>query len=106
MATYIQEGNAIDYTPSSDVAAGDVIVQGDLVGVAKRDIASGSLGSLATSGVFSFAKAAEDIAAGVKVYWDESESNVTATSTDNTYVGKAVAGALTAAATINVKLDQ
>jgi hypothetical protein len=28
MATYVQDGEAIDYTPTSAAAAGDVIVQG------------------------------------------------------------------------------
>jgi predicted RecA/RadA family phage recombinase len=29
-ATFVQEGSAVDYTPSSAVAAGNVVVQGDL----------------------------------------------------------------------------
>ena len=37
-----QDGAAIDYTPGTDVAAGDVVVQGELVGVAKRDSGSAS----------------------------------------------------------------
>ena len=32
-AEFVHDGKAIDYTPGSDVTAGDVIVQGDLVGV-------------------------------------------------------------------------
>jgi predicted RecA/RadA family phage recombinase len=35
-AKFIHDGDSINYTPTSaDVAAGDVIVQGDLVGIAK-----------------------------------------------------------------------
>ena len=46
-AVFAHEGAAIDYTPGADVAAGDVIVQGDLIGVARLDTpwppAAGSL---------------------------------------------------------------
>ena len=48
MATFIQDGDAVDFQPATDVAAGEVVVQGDLVGVAKTPIATGTLGSLAT----------------------------------------------------------
>jgi len=34
-ATFVQEGCLIDYTPGADVLAGAVVVQGELVGVAK-----------------------------------------------------------------------
>lgn len=34
MATFVHEGKSIDYTPTSAVTAGDVIVLGTLVGVA------------------------------------------------------------------------
>ena len=38
-ARFVQEGKAIDYTAgSAGVSAGDIVVQGGLVGVAKLDI--------------------------------------------------------------------
>jgi len=37
-------------------AAGDVVVQGDLVGVVKRPIAANELGAVEVAGVFDFAK--------------------------------------------------
>ena len=57
MARFIHEGNSIDYTPGSDTAAGAVVVQGDLIGVAARDIKANKLGALAVAGVFDFPKA-------------------------------------------------
>ena len=39
-ATFVQDGCAVDYTPGVAVAAGAVVVQGDLVGIAKRPIAA------------------------------------------------------------------
>ena len=69
-ATFVHDGKSIDYTPGADVSAGDVVVQNDLVGIAKLDIASGALGALAVTGVFDVPKTAgvgEAIAAGAKV---------------------------------------
>ena len=52
-ARYVQRGDAIDYTPMDDVAAGDIVVlAGKLVGVAKLDIKAGELGALALTGVY------------------------------------------------------
>jgi predicted RecA/RadA family phage recombinase len=44
-ATFIQEGHYIDHTPVSALASGDVVVQGDLVGVTVRPIALPSISS-------------------------------------------------------------
>ena len=52
MASYVQDGDLLDYTPSSAVAAGDVVVIGSLVGVAPRAIAANAVGALAVEGVF------------------------------------------------------
>ena len=55
-ARYVQRGDAIDHTPMADVAAGEVVVLGSLVGVAKLDIKAGEFGSLALTGVFEMKK--------------------------------------------------
>jgi predicted RecA/RadA family phage recombinase len=52
MASYVQVGDLLDYTPAADVAAGDVVVIGSLVGVAPRAIAANAVGALAVEGVF------------------------------------------------------
>ena len=56
-AQFIHNGDSIDYTPGAAVAAGDVVVQGDLIAIAKLDIAVGQRGALATVGVFDVPKA-------------------------------------------------
>jgi predicted RecA/RadA family phage recombinase len=53
MASYVQRGDVLDYTPASAVAAGDVVVIGSLVGVAPVAIAANAMGSLAIDGVWS-----------------------------------------------------
>ena len=75
IAQYYADKDAIDYTPSFAVADGDVIDLGDFIGVARRSIAAGQLGSLAIRGVFRFLKApGETIARGDYVYWDGSQA--------------------------------
>jgi len=51
MATYRTEGDKLDYTPSSAVAAGDIVVLGSLVTIADRAIAANELGAVLTNGV-------------------------------------------------------
>ena len=109
MATYVQDGRYVDYTPASAVAAGAVVVQADLVGVAVRDIPANTLGALATEGVFSFPKAtgaSTAIAVGATVYWASGTQLATATATGNKLIGKVVKAAADADATVLVKLFQ
>lgn len=108
LATYVQDGESIDYTPNAAVAAGDVVVQGDLIGVARTPIAANALGSLAVEGVFDIAKATgagSAIAAGVTVYWDAANKVATATSVGNKQLGKVIRASADADATVRVKLD-
>ena len=111
MATFRSKGCQVDYTPGSDVAAGDVVVQGDLVGVADVAIAANRLGSLSVEGVFDFPKAtggSTAIAAGTDVYWDEGDTEAKADDEAgaNKLIGKTVAAAADGDATVRVKLNQ
>ena len=54
MASTVADGDYFDYTPSSAVAVGDVVVIGAMVAVATRPIAANALGSLAVEGIFEF----------------------------------------------------
>ena len=93
LAKYIQRGHEIDFIPEADVAAGDVVIIGDLVGIAKLDIKAGTLGSLALVGVFDIPKATGEgtaIAVGAIVFWDAENSQITTTGGDNKYLGKTV----------------
>ena len=116
IARFIHDGRSIDHTPSSAVAAGDVVVQGDLVGVAKLDIAADALGALAVTGVFDLPKSAgqgKAIAAGKKVYWDATNKIATESADDGgtpatayPYLGKTVKAAVDADTTVRVRLSQ
>ncbi len=109
MATLIQRGDSVDYTPGADVAAGAVVVQEDLVGVAGREIKTGTLGALAVTGVYEFPKetgGGKAIPAGKKVYWDATPGIVKKGSAGATYLGKAAKAAAEDDATVQVRLEQ
>ena len=108
---FVQEGNAINYTPGADIAAGDVVVQGELVGVARTPITANTLGSLAVAGVFDFPKAtgaSTAITAGANVYWDEGNTQATtdAASGANKLIGKTIAAASDDDTTVRVRMSQ
>lgn len=106
-ATFYHEGHYIDYTPSGDVDAGDVIVQSTLVGVATEDIDSGVLGAIRIDGVWKFPKSSgtsSAIDAGDKVYWDATNEVMTETADSNTLAGICVEDAGDSDTTIKVLL--
>ena len=110
-ATFIHDANAIDYTPGSDVSAGDVVVQGELVGVAKTPIAANALGALAVTGVFDSPKTTgvgEAITVGSKVYWDVADqvAKTDDESGANVFLGKTIKAADDDDATVRVRLNQ
>ena len=105
-AQFIQHGDSVDYTPAADVAAGEVVVVGSLVGVAKRDIKANVMGAITVVGVFDIDKdSAEVIALGDSIYWDDTNSRATTVTTDNTYMGKAVLAAGAGTTTVRVRVS-
>lgn len=106
-AIFIHDGKYIDYTPGSAVASGDVVVQGDLVGVALRPLATGEPGALAVDGVFDFNKnTGVAFTVGTVLYWDDTNNVVTATATGNKQIGKVVRAAATNDTTVRMRLSQ
>jgi predicted RecA/RadA family phage recombinase len=111
-AIFKQRGDSVNYVPDADVSAGDVIIQGDLVGVAKLDINAGDLGALALTGVYSFPKAtgaSTAIAAGTKLYWDGTQATADANDgetepTAYPYIGKSIASATDDDAAVETRL--
>lgn len=109
-ARFVHDGNAVDYTPASDVAAGDVIQQEDLIAVAKRDIPAGTLGALHPTGVFDIPKntgAGQDVPAGKLLFWDDTNKVAVKTpAAGQKILGKAVAAAAENDETVRVRLWQ
>lgn len=108
MATFVHDGDAIDYTPSSAVAAGDVVVIGELIGVAKHPIAANTRGALAVVGVFDFPKAGSTVfAAGDKAFWDATGGRAVTTDGNgaNKLLGKVTAAAGNGPTLVRVRLS-
>ncbi len=107
MATnYVQEGKALNYTPSgADIASGDLVIIGTIAGVARTDIADGKTGAVHICGVFSLPKASGAVTQGAKLYWSSANSNVTTTASGNTLIGVAAAAAASGDASIPVLLN-
>ncbi len=104
---FVHEGESIDYTPGADIAAGDVVVQGELVGVAKLDIKANKLGALTVGGVFDFAKATGvAFTAGALLYWDDTANTATTTAGGNKLIGKVVRAAANPDTTVRIRLSQ
>jgi predicted RecA/RadA family phage recombinase len=98
---------SIDYTPSGAVAAGDIVVVGEIVGVAPRAIAASALGALDVEGEFDFPKStgsASALTLGAKVYWDASGAVVTTTASSHKVAGHVSKAAAAADSTVRIKL--
>lgn len=105
LARYVQKGDSIDFRPTAPVAAGDVIVIADLIGIARLDIQADTLGSLAVVGVFDVVKAAGVIPSGSTVYWDAGAKKATLVSGSNHYLGKAIVNAEAGDESVRVLLN-
>ena len=91
MAVFVQRGESVDFTPSRDVAAGEVLVFGGLPGVVKTAVRAGALGALALTGVYDVEKDGLAVAAGDRLFWDETKKMATPEA-DGVFLGLAAAG--------------
>jgi predicted RecA/RadA family phage recombinase len=108
-ATFVHDGDRIDYTPAAAVDAGDVIPLGDRVGVATGDIAAGVLASLAVTGVFDFVKDDDSstgtvFLANTPAYWDADAEQ--ASPTKGILLGTVLAAAAKTTGTVRVQLSE
>ena len=104
---FIHDGGSIDHIPVADVQPGDVVVQGELVGVAKLGIKAGMLGALAVQGVFDFpVPDTAGWAVGDFAYWDDAADQATKTATGNKPIGKAVGIRPGSVPYVRVRLNQ
>lgn len=105
-ATYKKQGDMLDYTPGTAVAAGEVIVQGALVGIAGRDIAAGELDALALTGIFDVFKLSTDaVTVGQVLYWDAGNNRATTTASTHKRLGLATAASASGQTQVLCKLN-
>lgn len=108
MKSYLQPGVTIEITAPYARASGEGVQVGSaLFGVAMDAVSSGAAGVIQTEGVFTLAKttgAGQNFAIGQRLFWDNTNKLLTATSTANLAIGVSLSATSTADATANVKL--
>lgn len=105
MKNFVQQGVNLTVPAPAAILSGDVVVIGDLHGVASINAAEGADLVFVTEGVFELPKvAANAFAIGSKVYYDSVAKLVTTTASGNTLIGVAVTVAAATTGSVNVKL--
>jgi predicted RecA/RadA family phage recombinase len=102
---YVQSGATIDVVLAAAITVGDVLVIGNMSGVALKSGAIGDTISVQLEGVFTLKKKAPlVITAGDICYWDDTLNEVTKTSAGAFPLGLAWTSQLSADTTIQIKL--
>lgn len=101
MKTYVSEGESLQLTaPSGGVVSDGVYKIGSIICIAQHDAAEGDPFTAAVCGVFDVtaegAGSGQAWAEGDTVYWDNTNTQFTKTTTGNTKAGVAVAVKATA----------
>jgi predicted RecA/RadA family phage recombinase len=101
-----QATKVLDYTPSSAVAAGQVLVLNGGCYVANTAIAANVAGSILADGLFkgTYADDGGTITDGAKVYWNDTDNEFTGASASATLFGRSVGGASNSSGTVTVRL--
>lgn len=103
---YIQPGEVLDYTATSNISSGQVVLMGARIGVALTAIPNGTTGSVQVTGVFNLPKLSTDnVAQGQLLYWDNTNSRLTTTASGNTLAGYAAAPAASGTTSVNIKIN-
>jgi predicted RecA/RadA family phage recombinase len=90
LTTFKHIGDVIDYTPSSALSAGEIVVEQDLIGQVVNDIAANEPGSLRIEGIINAPKLSTDVVAiGDVLYWDAGNSRCTKTASTHKMIGVA-----------------
>lgn len=107
MASKINSGDYIDYTPGSAVSAGDVVVLSEVVGIADADIPANELGALSLEGNYEVACLGTDVVSiGDKLYWDAGAGEATLTASTHKVIGYATTASANGVVTVGVKLTR
>ncbi|MEO1617116.1 MAG: DUF2190 family protein [Planctomycetota bacterium] len=106
-ATYVHEGVTIPIITDVEIPAGNVVVLGKLVGVAKFGICPKSRGSITLAGVFDLVKdPTTNIPAGTILYWSKISHHVIKNQYQHSMIGIAVENAPPGSRSVKVRLKQ
>jgi len=106
MKNFLQPGDALDLTvPAGGVTSGLGYLIGAMFCIAVGNGAAGDRLAFRVAGCFLLPKATGQAwTEGAKLYWDNAAKNVTTTSAGNTFIGNAIAAALSGDTTGRVRL--
>lgn len=105
MKNSIQDGDVLALAAPYAVASGGGALIGSIFGVAVTALANAEVGSFQLKGVYNLPKATGAATLGAKAYWNDTNKNVTATSTSNTLIGVFVAAYASGDTSANVRLN-
>ena len=105
MKNSVQYGDTLALAAPYAVASGGGALIGAIFGVAVTALANAEVGSFQLEGVYTLPKATGAATLGAKAYWDNTNKNVTATSTSNTLIGVFVAAYASGDTSANVRLN-
>jgi predicted RecA/RadA family phage recombinase len=103
----VLSGHILPFTSASPVVAGQGVTMGALFGVAAVSAPANTEFEAQLTGVFVLPKAADNMTAGVVVYWDAAEKQVTTDDAEgaNMRIGATIEAAGTSAPKATVRLD-
>jgi predicted RecA/RadA family phage recombinase len=106
MINYLQSGDTLSLTAPYAVAAGAGLRIGFIFGIAAGAALAGALVEVKRNGVYVLPCVSADVvAAGAKVYWDDTAKTTTTTATGNILIGAATAPKTAGQIAVNVVLD-
>lgn len=90
MRNFIQPGDTLDVVAPANVVSGQLVVIGNLSGVATTTALAGTTFALKTTGVFEMVKVTTEAwTVGIKIYWDATNLVATIVAGTNTLIGRA-----------------
>lgn len=106
MKNFVQEGDRVTLTAPYARSAGDGALVGATFGVALNDVANGASGEFDLEGTFDLTAASAATASmGALAYWDDTNKNVTATSSGNTKIGVFLVAKTNGQTTARIRLN-
>ena len=86
MQNFIQPGQKVTFTAGAAYSSGAFIQIGALVGVVENDVANGDNGVAVISGIVELKKkSSQTWAQGDRLYWDDSDDELTNVATSDSY---------------------
>ena len=106
MKNFVQNGDIVTVTAPANVASGDLVIVGGLIGIAATDALSGAPVEIKLTGAYELPKTSAQAWAteGLAIYWDADPGEATTVATGNVFIGVNIAVAGNPSATGIVRL--